>query len=124
MADSPKRRLECVWCTPNHPLDGRGPITQEERQAGVSSGMCPEGARRARETLEDLPPLQPAEDLERAQLQRYIGAPDDPEMDEAGVHRSAQGPEWRLYWTVGLVSGLAAGLAAALVTTGMKALLR
>lgn len=92
-------RRECVWCDSHHEMDGGGPITQEDRDAGrVVTGLCPEAKDRVATELDAIPQL--SEEQERLALLRYADAPLPEELDEAGIVRSVIPSEKVLVWVI------------------------
>jgi len=94
-------RRECVWCEPHHPVDGKGEITQAERDAGVKHTICEVQRKRALEELakhvQDEPDTQ---ELERLDLLRRADEPlpEAVETDKAGVATSALSGEYAIRW--------------------------
>ena len=102
------KRRECVWCDEHHPMDGGGPITREDREAGrVVTGLCPAAKDRVTAELGELPEISEAQ--ERAALQRYADAPlHEDEYDEAGIERRVIPNERVLLVVVAVTAGLVA----------------
>lgn len=98
-------RIECMWCAKPHPMDGKGLITQAERESGeVRHSLCDEAQERLEGDLQSV--SEQAEAEERQALLRYVDTP-LPETDEAGIDTRVIRAERNLYWLSGAVAVVA-----------------